>query len=160
MYYLERRTQREIAVRLAVSGSQVSRLLYEAVSRGVAGIDVDGDFAIDGVLDQTLSRAIRDRFCLHDAAIVDTPKDVGPVVANPQRDRVTICALGNYAGSYLRANLSGLDHDPFEALLRAYSNFIGQARSANGLNSGSLEPADSMPIYLLPTWALSGVDHL
>jgi len=89
MYYLENRTQQEIAKVIGVSRSMVSRLLTEARKRGLVEIRIHED-KISGT---DLEQILISRFDLVDATIVDT---------SPQRYLDSIAEAG---ASYLEKTI-------------------------------------------------------
>lgn len=79
LYYVENRSQREIASQLAVSRSTVSRLLADARQTGVVKIEVAAPQAVDG-LEGDLARLLSlERVYL--AQGVAIPDDPGPALA-------------------------------------------------------------------------------
>lgn len=92
MYHEERMGQPEIADRLNLSQSQVSRLLKEAQDNGVVRTVVltpPGLFA-------EIEEALRDRFDLRDAVVADAPEG---------DDRTSVSAMGIAAATYLGSTL-------------------------------------------------------
>ncbi|MGB9592530.1 MAG: sigma factor-like helix-turn-helix DNA-binding protein, partial [Anaerolineae bacterium] len=87
-YYVEGLTQKEIAKRFGISRVKVVRLLKEARRRGIVEIRIADTWASY----LPLERALRLKFGLQDAAVVETP-------SSPDRLR---SALGKAAAEYLR----------------------------------------------------------
>lgn len=87
-YYIEGLTQKEIAKRFGISRVKVVRLLKEARRRGIVEIRIADNWASY----LPLERALRQRFGLLDAVVVETP---------PSPDRLRP-ALGKAAAEYLR----------------------------------------------------------
>jgi DNA-binding transcriptional regulator LsrR (DeoR family) len=94
LYYLQDRTQQEIADRLGLSRPTVSRLLHRARTSGIVRIEV---MPGEGT-HRELERAIEDRFGLREAIVV-TGRSESPA---PTRR-----ALGEAAAGYLRRILKG-----------------------------------------------------
>jgi len=89
LYYKLHQSQAEIAGRLGVSSSKVSRLLKEAWDRGIIEVQVRTPIPRDFVLEQELIG----RYGLRDAYILETKPGVD--------DRGLLDATGQLAASYL-----------------------------------------------------------
>lgn len=101
-YYIEERSQKEIAKELGKSdASAVARLIKEAVERRVVEFNIDGTFAIGGREDLTLSRQLRDEFGLEGAMVVHPDNPPSRFSASAEDDFVHV-ALANIAGLTLR----------------------------------------------------------
>jgi DNA-binding transcriptional regulator LsrR (DeoR family) len=93
-YYLENRTQSEIAKSLGITRSQVSRDLKEARERGIVEININ----IPGQESEALARAIKARFPhLIDAIIAPS------FTTDPEARRAI---AGRYAANYLMRSVS------------------------------------------------------
>ena len=94
MYHERGLTQREIAAQLGLSQARVSRLLKEAMSRGI----VRSIVVLPRGVNSTLEDAIEQRYGLSDVVVVDTAG-----AADPAR------ALASAAATYLDVSLVGAD---------------------------------------------------
>ena len=121
MYFLEGLTQAEIAKRVGVTRSMVSRMLSEAREEGIVKIKIERKFKYDqGLMDRMI-----DRFDLQDAIIFSGQPDnydrylthlgaVGAeVIASYLKDDITI---GTAWGTTLNAAFQALDIEPLEGL--------------------------------------------
>ncbi|WP_205857423.1 sugar-binding transcriptional regulator, partial [Phytoactinopolyspora endophytica] len=97
MYHEQGLRQPEIAARLHLSQSRVSRLLKEAVDLGIVRTVVIPPSGIYSDIED----AIRDRYELADVVITEV---------SGEGDSALLAALGSAAGSYLEATLTGSDH--------------------------------------------------
>jgi DNA-binding transcriptional regulator LsrR (DeoR family) len=97
MYHEQGLRQPEIASRLHLSQSRVSRLLKEAVDLGIVRTVV---IPPSGVYSD-IEDAIRDRYGLADVVVTEV---------SGEGDSAMLAALGSAGASYLEATLTGSDH--------------------------------------------------
>jgi DNA-binding transcriptional regulator LsrR (DeoR family) len=86
-YYMENRTQGEIAERLGLTRARVNRMLAEARESGIVQITLNSSFASCAALEH----ALKQRYGLRDAVVIPTPE-------NPD---LLLGLLGMAAGDYL-----------------------------------------------------------
>ena len=90
LYYKLHQSQAEIADRLGVSTSKVSRLLKDAWDRGIIEVNIRTPIPRDFALEQELMT----RFGLRDAYVLETKSEAD--------DHSLLIATGQLAASYLR----------------------------------------------------------
>lgn len=96
MYHEERLRQPEIAVRLAMSQSRVSRYLKEAGEVGIVRTVVVPPAGVFSDVED----AVRSRFGLRDVVVVDAPDESEPTLLR---------SLGAAGAAYLESTLTGTD---------------------------------------------------
>ena len=96
LYYEQNIKQQDIAERLHLSQSRVSRLLKQAGQEGIVKISVISPPGLEPELED----AVRDKFALRDVVVVRTGQLTGEEM---------LPALGGVAGRYIEATLTGED---------------------------------------------------
>lgn len=96
MYHEQGLRQPEIANRLHISQSRVSRMLKEAVAVGVVRTIVVPPVGVHSELEEQ----IRDHYALADVVVTDAP---------PDDDAALLSALGRAGAAYLETTLTGSD---------------------------------------------------
>ncbi len=101
LYYEQNQNQQQIADRLEISRSSVSRLIKEARDRGIVRISIQKPTHRNLALEQ----ALIDRFGLRDAYVLHTSRDNG---GEHRSEQELLQAVGRLAASYLQRVVESL----------------------------------------------------